>query len=95
MSERIMLMVYCYDVASNKARARVAHLLEDRAVRVQDSVFEMRLTQVAADRLFRDIARLLDEGDMLRMYAIGAAGLPRCQSYGGSPISGDVDSWII
>ncbi len=95
MSERVMLMVYCYDVAQDRTRARVAHLLEDHAVRVQDSVFEMRLTQAAANRLYRAIVRLLDDGDMLRMYAIGAAAFPRCQSYGGSPIAGDTASWIV
>jgi len=90
-----MLTIFCYDVMRDKTRARVARLLEDQAVRVQDSVFEIRLAQAAAERLYRQIVRLLDEDDMLRMYAVSAAGLARCRSHGGAPIAGDGDYWIV
>ena len=63
--------------------------------RVQDSVFEARLSQEAAERLFMRVSALLEEGDLLRMYAIGAAGLERCRAHGGAPISGDGDYWIV
>jgi CRISPR-associated protein Cas2 len=95
MTERVMLTVYCYDIVRDRTRARVARMLEQEAVRVQDSVFEIRLTQAAADRLYRRISRLLDDGDKLRMYAIGAVALPRCRSDGGAPIAGDGDYWIV
>ncbi len=95
MTERPMLMVYCYDVASDRKRARVARVLEEAAVRVQDSMFEIRLTQPAAERLYGRVASLLDDGDMLRMYAIGDAGLQRCRVQGGAPISDGEDYWIV
>ena len=95
MAERVMLMVFCYDIVEARVRARVADLLEKHAARVQDSVFEVRLTRVAADRLFVRLTALLDAGDMLRMYAIGAVGLERCQAQGGAPINGDGDYWIV
>jgi CRISPR-associated protein Cas2 len=95
VSERVMLMVYCYDIRRDRTRARVAAVLEDQAARVQDSVFEVRLSQSAADRLYQRILPLLEDGDMVRMYAIGAAGLPRCRSHGGAPIMDDADYWIV
>lgn len=95
MADRAMLMVYCYDIAAARARARVADLLEREAVRVQDSVFEVRLTQAAADRLFDRLSRLIDEGDTLRMYAVSAAGLERSRAQGGAPLAEDGSYWII
>jgi CRISPR-associated protein Cas2 len=95
MAERVMLTVYCYDITEARTRARVAGMLEECAVRVQDSVFEMRLTRAAADRLYDRVAHLLDDGDLLRMYAVGAAGLERCRSHGGAPIANDGDYWIV
>ncbi|KAB2874158.1 MAG: CRISPR-associated endonuclease Cas2 [Pseudorhodoplanes sp.] len=95
MADRPMLMVYAYDIASPKVRTRVADLLEDHAVRVQDSVFEARLTKAAASRLFRHVIRLLDPGDLLRMYAITAAGMERSMTHGGAPLPEDGDYWIV
>jgi CRISPR-associated protein Cas2 len=95
MSDRVMLTVFCYDVVRTRTRDRVATRLENSAVRVQDSVFETRLTRAASERLFRRITELLDPGDLLRMYAVGAAGLDRCRTHGGAPIAGDGDFWIV
>lgn len=94
MPDRAMLTVYCYDIVRPRTRARVAALLEDRAVRVQDSVFETRLTKRAAQRLYEQVARLIDEGDLLRMYAVSAAGLERCRAQG-APVPEDGDFWIV
>lgn len=93
-AEREMLTVYCYDIARPRTRARVAAVLEAHAVRVQDSVFEVRLNRVAADRLYRRVQQLLDDGDLLRMYAVSAAGLPRCRAEG-APVAEDGDFWIV
>ncbi len=95
MADREMLMVFCYDIARANTRNRVADLLEAAAVRVQDSVFETRLSRAAADRLFQHIVDVLDQGDLLRMYAIGAAGLDRCRAHGGMPMSSDNGFWIV
>lgn len=95
MTDRPMLTVYCYDVADERVRSRVSEMLEKRATRVQESVFEARLPKTAADRLFDRLLALLMEGDKLRMYAIGASGLPRCRSHGGGPIGEEGDFWIV
>jgi CRISPR-associated protein Cas2 len=90
-----MLMVYCYDVVSDRVRARVAAVLEETAVRVQKSVFEARLGRAQAETLFERAARLLDEGDSLRMYAVSRPGLERSRTEGGGPIAEDGDFWIV
>jgi CRISPR-associated protein Cas2 len=95
MADRPMLTVIAYDVVHAKARARVADLLEAHAVRVQDSVFEARLTQGAAARLFDRAKRLIEETDSLRMYAVTAAGLERSMVHGGAPLAEDGDFWIV
>ena len=95
MADRTMLTVYCYDIADARTRAKVAALLERKAVRVQESVFETRLTRAAADRLYWRVTGLMDTTDMLRMYAIGKAGLERCRSHGGAPIAEEGDFWIV
>ena len=90
-----MLMVFCYDVSHARTRARVAGMLEDAAVRVQESVFEARMRRGEAERLFRRLAGMLDDGDMLRMYAVSAVGLERSMAVGGAPIPDDADYWIV
>ena len=95
MADRPMLMVFAYDVVRNPVRARVAALLEDSAVRVQDSVFEARLTRAAADRLFDRLSRLIEPGDLLRMYGVAAVGRERSRSAGGAPLPEDGDYWIV
>lgn len=95
MADRPMLMVICYDIAGAKARAKVAALLEDRAVRVQESVFEARLTRAAAERLFGEVATWLDDADSLRMYGISATGLARSRAVGAAVVPEDAAFWII
>jgi CRISPR-associated protein Cas2 len=95
MADQPMLMVIAYDIVRTKTRTRVADLLKDHAVRVQDSVFEARLTRAAADRLFDRVKRLIDDTDSLRMYAVTAAGLERSRVEGGGPLPEDGDYWIV
>lgn len=90
-----MLMVFCYDISRQRVRQRVADLLEEEAVRVQESVFEARLGRTAAERLFARAAALLDDGDGLRMYAVPATGLARSRAAGRAPIPDDADHWIV
>lgn len=81
--------------APDSARARVADLLEEQAVRVQDSVFEARLTERAAATLFGLLEGWLGPGDSLRMYAVSAAGLARTRAAGGAPVPDDAPYWIV
>ncbi len=95
MAETAMLTVFCYDVADDRDRRRVARVLEDRAVRVQDSVFEARLTERQAAALFEAVARELGAGDSLRAYAITAQGLRRSRATGGAPLPEDRDFFLL
>lgn len=90
-----MLMVFVYDISGNRARRRVAAVLEDRAARVQKSVFEARMSRAQADKLASRAAAHLDLGDSLRVYAVGEAGLSRSRVWGnGAPIEPKAGYWI-
>lgn len=82
-----MLTVFCYDIGRDRVRRQVARLLEDVAVRVQESVFEARLTTRRATDVAQQIALLLDPGDQLRVYAVPADAIRHCRVQGaGAPI---------
>lgn len=82
-----MLTVFCYDIARDRIRRQVARLLEEVAVRVQESVFEARLTTQRATDIAQRIALLLDPGDQLRVYAVPADAIRHCRVKGsGAPI---------
>ena len=65
-----MIYLFAYDIASDRVRNRVSNLLEDYGVRVQKSVFELRVTKPRSRTLARRIGRLIDQGDSLRVYPI-------------------------
>lgn len=90
-----MLMVFSYDISDNRRRRRVAKILEDRLVRVQESVFEARLSSRETDMILRRLEPEMAPGDSLRVYAVGADSLPRCRQIGGAPISEDHDFWLL
>lgn len=94
MVETEMVMVFCYDVADARRRRRAAAALEKRAVRVQESVFEARMTTSAAQRLFARVSAQLGTGDSLRLYAVTAAGMRHCRATGGAPLPEDRDFWL-
>lgn len=94
MAETEMLMIFCYDVSDPKARRKVAKALEDRAVRVQESVFETQMTPRAAQALFRHAASFLLTGDSLRLYAVPAVGRPHCRAEGGAPIAEEREFYL-
>lgn len=90
-----MLTVFTYDVSADRNRRRVARLLEDAATRVQDSVFEARLTKARAEALSQRVAAELGQGDSLRVYVIAADGEARSRVYGdGPPFESDAEYWV-
>lgn len=96
MARETMLRVLCYDVTSDSRRRKVAQTLEDRASRVQYSVFETRLTDAALLRLVREIEKLLGPGDSLRVYTIGRTGERHCSVHGdGAPIEAEAAFWLL
>ncbi len=89
------LFVFCYDVASNKVRRRMAEILEDKGTRVQRSVFEVRCTLERAERL---LARLSGErvaGDSVRMYCLTEEARERSRAAGGAPIPEKSEFWLL
>ena len=95
MSRGEMLTVFTYDVSSDRRRRRVARLLEDAATRVQDSVFEARLTKPRAESLSQRIAAELGAGDSLRVYVLSADGETRSRVFGdGPPMEADEGYWL-
>lgn len=96
MSRTEMLMVFCYDITRAAVRRRVAEALEDHATRVQQSVFEARMTPNHAARVAAVVANLLEPGDSLRLYAVGADGRRHSAVFGtGAPMAEDQDFWLL
>jgi CRISPR-associated protein Cas2 len=96
MPDREMLTVFAYDISSDKRRRKVARALEKVAARVQESVFEVRMSAALARRTAAQINPLLGPGDSLRLYALGAAGQSRSQVLGdGAPMETDVGYWLL
>ena len=95
MSTAEMLTVFTYDIADDRRRRRIAGLLEDEMVRVQESVFEARLTHERTKSLIGRLEAMLASDDSLRVYAIAADGLPRCFQHGGAPLLDDKDYWLM
>ena len=91
---REMLRVVAYDIADDRRRNRIADMLEEWGVRVQYSVFEMRLTNSEAKRLFASLRRVVEPGDSLRLYTIPDSMFDRCDVYGGLSIS-DSSSFVL
>lgn len=75
MSRDLQLYLFCYDISRDSRRNRVAEMLEQEGLRVQLSVFELRMTKPAAERLAARLARELDPGDSLRVYPVPARAL--------------------
>ena len=94
MPRATMFTVFAYDISADRARRRVAAVLEDHAVRVQDSVFEAWLTRAQTERLTRAVTLHLSSGDSLRVYVLGQAGLARSRAIGG-PDMVDVPGYLI
>lgn len=88
------IFVFCYDVASNKARRRMAGILEDKGTRVQKSVFEVRCPLARAQRLLARLAAGRLPGDSVRMYCLTEEARARSAASGGAPIPERAEFWL-
>ena len=95
MPDRPQLRVIVYDIANNRRRRKVAGTLEELAARVQESVFEARLSQAQLTRLRRRLDPLIAPEDSLRIYTIPDASLPRCHIRGGPMLADGARYWMI
>ena len=95
MSDRPHLRVIAYDIADNRRRRKIAETLEDQCVRVQESLFEARLTAAKAARLMADLRKLAGPGDSLRLYTVPDSALPACTAEGGVAIADAARYWLL
>lgn len=80
------LYVFAYDVSDDKKRLRLARALEREGVRVQGSVFELRVPHEQAVALGNALKKHLDRGDSLRIYHVPDRALRFSAAYGGAPL---------
>lgn len=85
MTSTPMLTVFCYDISDHKLRRKVAKIFENSAVRVQHSVFEAWVDENGAKKLAERAAQWMDEGDSIRVYAVGQNGMRRSMTFGPVP----------
>ena len=90
-----MLFVFCYDIADNRVRRRMADMLEQHGTRVQDSVFEVHATAPLAQKLMQTLQRLRMAGDSLRMYCLTQDGRAASLAAGGAPIAEATEFWLL
>ncbi|KQB14188.1 CRISPR-associated endonuclease Cas2 [Rhodobacter capsulatus] len=95
MADRPQLRLIVYDIASDRRRRKVVALLEPRAARVQESVFEARLSQAQLTRLRVKLEAVIAPEDSLRIYTVPDAALRRCHIQGGPMLADGARFWLI
>jgi len=95
MGNRAQLRIISYDIADNGRRRRISTVLEDRAVRMQESLFEARLTKRQTEHLLGALKSHLGEGDSLRVYTVPDSALPHSHAIGGPDIAQGARYWLL
>lgn len=89
------LFVFAYDVQKDGARVKLAEWLEERATRVQRSVFEGRMSAVAARALADGARRFLGPDDGFRVYCVTEEGRAQSLAIGDPPLAEPAEFWIL
>jgi CRISPR-associated protein Cas2 len=89
MSDTEHIFVFSYDIEKDRARNRVADILEERLCRVQKSVFEGRMTRKQAKRLAEKVRPWIAPKDNLRVYCVTAEGRAASIAIGVPPLPED------
>lgn len=95
MSDTPHLRLIIYDIADNRRRRRVAKILEERAVRVQESAFEARLSNAQLKRLTARLEGFATLDDSIRFYTIPNSALTKCHTIGGPMIADGARFWLL
>jgi CRISPR-associated protein Cas2 len=82
-----MFVVICYDIPSDRRRAKVGKILEGFGARVQKSVFECDLKLPHLQKLKQKLGRVLQDEDSLRYYYLCAQCLPKVEVVNGPPVT--------
>ena len=94
----MMTSLVVYDVADNRMRRRLAGVLEGFGVRVQDSVFECRLSATELPVLLRRMRRIVGENATaggVRVYRLCGGCLRASFELGTSTTPPTGGPWII
>ena len=59
-----------YDIVDNKRRNKFVRFLENYAIRVQKSAFEMNITKIQYDNLIKKIPYFITKEDNVRVYKL-------------------------
>lgn len=65
-----MIYILCYDISNNKRRYRTSCLLEGFGIRIQESVFECRLSNNLLNQLVSRLSKIITDKDTLRIYPV-------------------------
>ncbi len=69
-----MFILVIYDIVDNKRRLKFAKTMSGYGKRVQKSAFEALLTRQKYEKLIREIPKLVDLEDSVRLYKIHGKG---------------------
>jgi CRISPR-associated protein Cas2 len=87
--------VFAYDVETQRARRKIAEVLEQHGYRVQKSVFEVRCEQQKAEAILRLLDKERFPGDSVRMYCVTEDGRRNCRTAGGAPPPEKSEFWLL
>ena len=84
-------VIVAYDIASNTRRAKLAAALEGMGYRLQESVFQLRLSPQELDEARTTITKIIHEtDDVVHVYPLCAACCGRAEVFGTAPALDDV-----
>ena len=90
------LWAVCYDIADPRRLRRVAAVLEEAGMRVQESVFECRLDAQSLMQLRAEIATMIDRScDSVRYYPMCAACTSTLAWQGPGNAPGEPMYWLV
>ncbi len=83
-------VIVAYDIASNTRRAKLAAALEGMGYRLQESVFQLRLSPQELDEARTTITKIIHEtDDVVHLYPLCGTCQDRCEVYGTAPALDD------
>jgi len=96
MNKTAALYLASYDISLQQERIRVARLLSSYGIRVQKSVFEIRLTRADRGRLTRGLRELdLKSGSILLYRALDTVPAETIGQCGKASITEGDQAWVL
>lgn len=89
----IFTVLVIYDISDNRHRLKVSKLLDSYGTRVQKSCYEANLRSGQYQKLLKDIEKILQEEDDIRVYKISDC--DEIRSFGTKDHSDDTEVIIV